>query len=371
MSRHADCARCYAGLVNQISRRQHFLPRFLLKGFASRSRGGSYFTYLFQKGRAPHETNTINVAVVGDFYGREADGGGVEAGLGESERLHATVLDRVRKEGLVDEDRLVLGEFIRLLLVRTRHMRDSATDWAAQMSRIVGRLLQTPQAQENLKREIGERALRDERFWTSVSTPGLSLSKQQMEYLVDLAMAQSNLPSILQQYSEALPMMDVQGAVTAGQIGGLRRAIAERPVPPDDVVWSVMKTEPHVLILGDLAVIARTGNGYCHPMQPDAGLQAMLIPISHQHLLVGALEPKMGVVDPEEVNLASAQLSRDFFLASRNTERERRYQAQLGARAQFAGLSEMLTQIATESFRDELGRGSEAPPSPTAPPLPQ
>jgi len=348
--------------VNQETRRQHFLPRFLLKGFASRSRRDNHFIHVFQKSPAPHETNTINVAVVGDFYGRGAHNS-AEYGLREREREHAAVLDRIRMEGLVDEDRIVLGEFVRQLLVRTRHMRDLAVDMMTTLSTIMAELLRTPQAQDHLKQEIGKRALRDETFWAKVRTLGLNLTEEQMKYLVDLAMTKIDVPSIAHQHAEALAMIDILGAVTTGQIGGLRRAIAERPVPPDDVVWSLIKTEPHFLILSDLAVIGRTAEGYCHPMQPDAELHVILLPIGHQHLLVGALTSLLWTPNPEEVNLASVELSRDFFLSSRNTERERQYHARLGARAQFSGLSEMLTQIAMESF-SELRSGSETQKTP-------
>jgi hypothetical protein len=185
-----------------------------------------------------------------------------------------------------------------------------------------------------------------------------------------LAQAQVDIPSIAHQYSEALAMVDVGSAVAAGQLGGLRRAISERPGPPNDAVWSLINTKPNVLILGDLAVIGRTADGYCHPMQPDTELQAILLPIGHQHLLVGTLTSTsmMGPLDPEEVNLASVELSRDFFVASQNTDRERRYQTRLGARAQFSGLSEMFTEIALQSFTGEVRTGGETPPSPNPAP---
>jgi hypothetical protein len=99
-----------------------------------------------------------------------------------------------------------------------------------------------------------------------------------------------------------------------------------------------------------LAVLARTWNERCPSwpssirrsprpsatcglhgawLRPDAGLEAILLPIGNQHLLVGALTPTIPTIDPEQVNVASVQLSRDFFVASRNTEREQRYQAGL------------------------------------------
>jgi hypothetical protein len=95
------------------------------------------------------------------------------------------------------------------------------------------------------------------------------------------------------------------------------------------------------------------------------------LPIGNQHLLVGALTPTIPTIDPEQVNVASVELSRDFFVASRNTEREQRYQAGLGVRAQIPGLSKMLTQIAMEFLSDEVRPRSETPASPNPPPLSQ
>jgi Protein of unknown function (DUF4238) len=350
------------------TRRHHFLPRFLLKGFASRSRRDSYFTYLFTREGRQHETNITNVAVAGDFYGREADGG-VESGLRESESQHATVLHRIRSEGLDNNDRLILGEFVRHLLVRTRHMRETAGDLAGAITALMRQLLPTTQMQEKLKQEISKRALGNESLWAQMKAKGVNLTEQQMTHLVDLAMAQIDLASGLRLYSDALELIDVLGAAAAGQIGALRRATGERPVPPDDVIWSLTKTEPHFFILGDLAVIGRTADGYCHPMQPDAGLEAIVLPIGHQHLLIGALTPTIPTIDPEQVNDASVELSRDFFVASRNTQREQHYQARLGARAKLPGLSEMLTRIAMDSLTGEVRPGSETPASPNLPPL--
>lgn len=161
--------------VNQETRRQHFLPQFLLKGFASRSRRDRQYVQVFQKNRTPYETNIINVAVVGDFYGRAAEGG-VEDGLRPLESEHAVVLDHIRTHGLISDDRLVLGEFVRQLLVRTRHMRDLAAEMATMLTAIIGGFLRTPQVQAHLMKEIGARVRRDDAFWDKAKTLGLNFT---------------------------------------------------------------------------------------------------------------------------------------------------------------------------------------------------
>jgi Protein of unknown function (DUF4238) len=50
--------------------RHHIIPRFLLKGFASKVERDQTFAWVFRKGRIPFETN-INNIVENDFYGKE------------------------------------------------------------------------------------------------------------------------------------------------------------------------------------------------------------------------------------------------------------------------------------------------------------
>lgn len=49
-------------------KRQHFIPRFLQKGFASHTEDGEIYTWVFKKNREPFNTNLINVGVEKYFY---------------------------------------------------------------------------------------------------------------------------------------------------------------------------------------------------------------------------------------------------------------------------------------------------------------
>ena len=53
--------------------RQNILPRFLLKGFASRLEAQEVFTWVFRKGRNIFEANIKNVAVEKHFYTQVAN----------------------------------------------------------------------------------------------------------------------------------------------------------------------------------------------------------------------------------------------------------------------------------------------------------
>src|SRR5205814_10074769 len=53
--------------------RQHIIPQFLLKGFASRTTSKAAFTWVYRKRAPPFETNIINVTVEGKFYDKDAE----------------------------------------------------------------------------------------------------------------------------------------------------------------------------------------------------------------------------------------------------------------------------------------------------------
>jgi hypothetical protein len=51
--------------------RQHILPRFLLKGFASRIEGEKIYTWVYPRNSPPVEANIRKVGVEKHFYGKQ------------------------------------------------------------------------------------------------------------------------------------------------------------------------------------------------------------------------------------------------------------------------------------------------------------
>ena len=54
-------------------KRQHTIPQFLLKGFASRKSRDEVFVWMHRKDGTVIEVNIKNVSVGKDFYGKDAD----------------------------------------------------------------------------------------------------------------------------------------------------------------------------------------------------------------------------------------------------------------------------------------------------------
>src|SRR5262245_24620446 len=117
--------------------RQHILPRFLLKGFASRLDGQEAFTWVCRRGARIFEANIKNVAVEKHFYTGKGDNN-VDDEITELERGFARLLDRLRQENdgfeVTDPN---LPEFIGHLTSRTKHLRDSFIETTGVMTKIL------------------------------------------------------------------------------------------------------------------------------------------------------------------------------------------------------------------------------------------
>jgi len=53
--------------------RQHFIPQFLLKGFASRKARSNLFCWVYRKNIKPFETNITKIGVERKFYVESED----------------------------------------------------------------------------------------------------------------------------------------------------------------------------------------------------------------------------------------------------------------------------------------------------------
>lgn len=104
--------------------RQHILPRFLPKGFASRIDGNKIFTWVYRKGTKPFQTTIENVSVEKHFYGKQ---GGLSADdeITKLETGYAYLIDEIRNaQDSTEISDPKLTEFIAHVVVRTKHVRE-------------------------------------------------------------------------------------------------------------------------------------------------------------------------------------------------------------------------------------------------------
>jgi hypothetical protein len=77
-------------------RKQHYDPKFLLKGFESKRKGNTVFVWYFLKDSSPREESTGNIGHSPFFYGEPGDGS-LDSLITENEKeKYAVVVNRVK-----------------------------------------------------------------------------------------------------------------------------------------------------------------------------------------------------------------------------------------------------------------------------------
>jgi len=338
-----------------LTRGQHHLPQFLLKGFASRSRKKEVFTWLFRKDGRLVEANVKGIAKARDFYGNpnEFD---IEQRLSEMEGPFAHLVRRLRLgEGL--EDKHLLCQFVASTQVRTANFRTGVSEAMETFTTEFGNALTTPESQTRL----AEHALNGvmEKIAAGELDHVLNLlpAGQRDQVLASL------LPKLREQlgtYVEdatkgmvgLMPSLAAPEAFKISQNKLLSTNLAPEPRVEHlmQLDWSVLVCDQEPLILGDVGVVAGSAGGeLMNILRHDPELNSIYLPISSNRLLLGQ-RPSVRIASVAEVNVASAELSREFFISAANEVRGNLH-FRIGAR-QMLLLDSEARDIVRSSFAD-------------------
>lgn len=118
----------------QPTRRQHFIPRLLLKGFAERA-SQEFLSFEFRHGINPQRKNIRKIGFANKFYGDT----GLEEKMAIRESDYAALLDNLRKGQNNDSNKPLIDELISHLLMRTQNLRRGLEAFG---NRTLGRLIQ-------------------------------------------------------------------------------------------------------------------------------------------------------------------------------------------------------------------------------------
>lgn len=165
----------------------------------------------------------------------------------------------------------------------------------------------------------------------------------------------------------SVPMSAIIKRATSSQLKALEGPVdaIERTKVLRQLCWSVEEAGLGAFVLGDVGPIARKEGRdvlvsvlECNTEVPTA----VLLPVSDRVVLIGQRAPGVMFVDVETINLASVELSHDFFVAAQNTERERAYVSSLGRRAAFMTREEMKALAREGLIQAELDAPSSSGP---------
>jgi hypothetical protein len=333
-------------------KRQHYLPRFLLKGFASRVEGEKAFVWLFRKGASPVETSVRNVGLGKFFYG-SAEESDLDDLITCKESLYGGLLSKIRHERRIRPcDMHTLAEFVVHMIARTRHTRSGFSRALSKFHNMMSRNLTDPDelvrqmirhiscdreafrasVREEIRNAIGvvPQAL-DEHLtdYVEASFEGTARSNagafaEGIDRVFKNVMSQSGEHGERAQKDALMKVMEMQNRGEKGRIEQYR-----------SLHWQAFTSSPGSFILGDVAVIEMDpGTGEAAPPVTNRFKNGVvLLPVAHDLLLVGSGDPSPTLPSADSLNVRFAELSFEFFVTSQDGPREESYSRVIGKRS--------------------------------------
>ena len=323
---------------------QHFIPRFLLNGFASRPCDEQY-VWFFRTGRPPVEVNTRDVAKQKYFHGDPATSP-LEHAVARHETSFAELVQRLRSGNASREEFKAVPELVVHLWVRTKNIRDGFAvtcrgllDSVQEMLDECKRDSSACKAMEALLASAIDNELRAPQndAFRALGFVQRQRIRMGMRRMIVRGRLLTELVPYLQSQRPFLD--DAMGNVSRDiQLSSLSKELAPRARVEElsSLHWDVVQAIGSRLILGDVVVTARTErrSEYVHLTAADNNfpLIGVAVPLTPESALIGSRRA-ITSLNASELNEASAALSRDFFIASQRTTAEERLVDLLGTRA--------------------------------------
>jgi hypothetical protein len=334
--------------------KQHYIPRFLFKGFASKyiSRKQVFVCYFHIVCSEGQEKNTRHIGYEQDFYGALLDDL-----IKKREDVYAKVLDRVReKRKIQNSDRDLVVEFVFSLALRTKHVREKMISLIeSSRESLHSRFIDAHTWADELSKKANPRYLREqfEQFTRSQLGPVnrstlnrlWERNKKQLSAKVKLEANKFgneqaknwDLFFSVVRWDKLVEDLGEKGqvAVLTNLHQNTSSQSLDSPKLWRDFNWRVEEFSPGSLILGDAPVLQVNKDSSIVSVFFGEGQRSMIVlPISHNLLLIGSEEPDAKLPALDLLNCGSAELSLLFFVSSQNrTELEGVYHGLVGRRA--------------------------------------
>ena len=319
--------------------RQHFIPRFLQKGFASKVQKQEYYTWVFTKGENPYEANLRNIGLENAFYGKPEESN-IDDILTKREGTYFEYVNRLREyDSAQSLDGRVPSEFVTHLMVRAKHIRESFCEIGDALIDSAKKKLDSPEKMNQMLLNLlaNDPELIEQSLRKAIEKERLQGATQhEKDVLIKYAMS-TIIPQMIPQlgaegyalFSQVFPKMkgEMPAVAKNAQIKALLKSVAPEKIVEklDGLYWSLNVIAKHAFILGDIGPIARyEPEFHFKPFFFAKGeLSQIFLPISDKHMIVGKSSKDSQIPELYELNNASASLSQYYFISSSNSENEK------------------------------------------------
>ncbi len=245
-------------------KRQHFMPRFLQRGFVSHTSDGEFFTWLRRKNSRPLNTNLKNAGVEGFFYSHDHCTKLDEA-ITQFEGSACHLISALRDGLPLPSDPSIVPSLLAHLEMRTRHVRQSFLGAGNYLIDELMKFVSNEDAFGKYFRRamqqdpsIMREALVKEMYKHGISTEYLptftKLSEQLLETM--LPMLTSQMSEFAEEFRRSAPAK-LKDSAKLGQIKAMQRSLA--PMSKVErfasLTFDVVALDGAPIVLGDSIVI--------------------------------------------------------------------------------------------------------------------
>ncbi len=358
-------------------KKNHIIPKWLQKGFASRVDGKEIFTWVYRKGSKPFENNTGNSNAENYFYGRKGELNADDV-MTDVETYKLSPLTNELRDGTCNfvNSKTEIAELVAHFSVRTKTVRKGFEQMSEKMlegfkviltdDETVSEVLLKP-SEEQIK-EIFDDALNNsnpemENAFAIFQMLGLD-KENAKDLIVDLTV--SNLEDEEKKeetkdfvkdifshfFSEAVE--DLPNSIKKGHNQSLLKNTIPLPRVEkyERLNWSIYET-PLTLILGDVVCIFREVDE--KSFRPSCDIEKtgqVYLPISFNKMLVGTIATEEIETDMKILNEAIASCSYEQFICSENTQDKANLIQTIGTNAYLASDDEI--EIELDEIRNNI-----------------
>jgi hypothetical protein len=290
-------------------RKQHFIQRFLLKGFSFGTSGDSSRIWVYPRNGNIFESALEKYGAERDFYGHP-DQSELDSNVTELENNRFNdFLDGMRRRPDQELDVNDAAEFAIHVFFRSKNLRSVLT---AGMEKLLPQTLGKLRDPIILERFIASGFRRDFLAANPQANVPEDLIKIYAQYAV--AASATHFESLFKGLEQRVAniVADAHRKSLSERLTDFRGSRVELF---KSLQWAVLKTEKR-LVLGDSVAFSELEDGLFKPVtEPQDSVLRVWIPISTNQILVGSRNNKAPILDVEHINRASASCSFDAFCA--------------------------------------------------------
>jgi Protein of unknown function (DUF4238) len=328
--------------------RHHILPRFLLRGFESKTTDGKVFAWVYSKKHSHREMSTKDISVEKYFYGRDGEAN-IDPEITKIEPEFADLLNDLRKksEGVSD---LRIAKFITHLSTRTKHLRDSVGESMKFLNEDLDEYFSDF---ENIKK----RALNNPRTIETLFR-ACNVSPQQRESFIPLFsyMIANHLDKHRVTFERLSKehFLKVKQSLLNELKNGHIRSLSQNLLPAQRIEkynllkWFVCDSNIP-LILGDVGCLFEVSeNRYKSLDDREDEIKNIFLPISSNKILVETSSNHKPKINFKHFRRFYAEHSREYFVCSKSSKEMQELSSSLGKKAK------MLTEEEMEQIIESL-----------------